>query len=61
MLTPEQHVPERNKSIGNDVGDTKPKSREGIFRDNVLEHHDDLFALNRWLVFGSLPSLRCAE
>ena len=33
-------IPERNQDVGDDVGDTKPKGREGVLRDNVLQNHD---------------------
>lgn len=33
-------IPEGNEDVGDNVGDTKPKSREGVLRDNVLQNHD---------------------
>ena len=33
-------IPERNQDVGDDVGDTKPKGREGVLRNNVFQDHD---------------------
>jgi len=33
-------IPERDKNVGDDIGDTKPEGREGVLWDNVLQNHD---------------------
>lgn len=33
-------IPERHQNVGDNIGDTKPKGREGVLWNNVLQNHD---------------------
>lgn len=64
----EQYIPERDQRVGDDVGNTKPQSRERVLWHDVLEHHDRLqgtiasaFVFLQTRVSASLFSLLVVE